>query len=209
MSPDAGVRPVATSTSSASITGVPSPPSTWTRTGPPVVGRSTWVTDAPVHTTTPCAARPASTAAAANGSTRPSSRGPRSTIVTSSLPSDRHAVASSHATGPPPSTTSRRGAASALVASRLVHGAASARPGIGGSRGAVPVATTTACSARMVTVPPSGRSTSTVRSPARRPWPAGQVDVRLGQPLDLPVVGPVAGEVGPAGERGLGVERGQ
>ena len=164
----AGVRPAATSSSSPSTA---APPSSTTRTGPPGSGRSTATAAVPVSTSMPWSSSPARTASAANGSTRPSRRSPRSTTVTSWLPRDRNAVASSQATGPPPSTTRRRGAASARVASRLVHGRASARPDTGGSSGAEPVATTTAWAAPIVTVRPSPRSTATRRSPARRPWP--------------------------------------
>ena len=53
-------------------------------------------------------------------------------------------MAISTPTTPPPSTSSEPGIGSAVVASRLVHGWASASPGIGGTAAAVPGARTTA-----------------------------------------------------------------
>ena len=108
---------------------------------------------------------PSRTIALATGSARPSSRSPRSITVTEE-PSAAKTWAISHATTPPPSTTSRWGTVEAAVASMLVHGCASRRPGMSGTAAAVPVARTTATCARYV-VP----STSTARSPARRPLP--------------------------------------
>ncbi len=92
--------------------------------------------------------------------------------VTSSLPRRLKAWASSAPIGPPPSTSRRRGSLLADVASTFVHGFASRRPSIGGIRAEDPIAITTARRAVSVRVPPpSLSSTSTVRSPARRPWP--------------------------------------
>ena len=92
--------------------------------------------------------------------------------VTSSEPSRRNAWAISTPMAPPPRTTNRRGISLTAVTSRLSHGEASARPSIGGMAGTVPQATTTACRAVSVRVPPpSASSTSTVFGPARRPWP--------------------------------------
>src|SRR5207244_2435923 len=57
------------------------------------------------------------------------------------------------------------------VASRLVHGFASRRPGTGGTMGTVPVARVTAWRAESSIVPPPGWSTTTHRSPASLPLP--------------------------------------
>jgi hypothetical protein len=92
-------------------------------------------------------------------------------IVTSSAPSPRYAKASSQATTPPPSTASRRGTTSLLVASRLVHGFASARPGTGGTAASLPTARTTACRAVNTWVEPSCAWTTTRFSPSSRPCP--------------------------------------
>src|SRR6266496_888518 len=162
-----GLRPSAASTSSASML-VPS--RSVTVTGPPAASRRTSLASAPVSTRMSAAPNASASRSEANGSTRPSSRSPRPTRVTSSAPSDRIAWAISQATTPPPSTTSRRGAAAAFVASRLVQGCASASPGIGGMFAIVPTASTTAC--RAVTVrPPSAVATCTRRSPASRACP--------------------------------------
>ena len=77
----------------------------------------------------------------------------------SRAPSAPKAWAISHATTPPPRTTSRSGTCSALVASRLVHGRASRRPGTAGRRRAADRQDERRAFARYV-VP----STSTVRS---------------------------------------------
>ncbi len=122
--------------------------------------RTTLVTVVPSRTSTPAARRPSATSFPANGSVRPSSRSARSSRVTCD-PSPAYAWAISHATTPPPRTTSRSGTCSALVASMLVQGRASRRPSIGGTAAEVPVASTTAC-----------RATSTTGSPpAPRPRP--------------------------------------
>ena len=67
-----------------------------------------------------------------------------------SVPNPAKAVAISTATKPPPMTARRAGGSFTLVASRLVHGPASARPSIGGIAGSDPVHTTTACRATKV-----------------------------------------------------------
>ena len=99
------------------------------------------------------------------------SRWARWMMVSSSVPSWRHAVAISQATTPPPRMASRRGARLALVASRLVHGRAAASPGVGGIAARLPVHTATARRAVSSTVVPPSPVTVTRRSPARRPWP--------------------------------------
>ena len=96
---------------------------------------------------------------------------PRWITVISSVPSCFHAVAISHATTPPPRIAKRRGTVRALVASRLVHGCASARPGTSGIAGRLPVQTATACRAVRFVVIPSLSVTDTRRSPVNLPWP--------------------------------------
>jgi hypothetical protein len=107
---------------------------------------------------------------------RASTCSPRSASTTSP-PSCCTACAISTPTGPPPSTSSRRGTAFMPVASRLVQAPSSSRkPGIGGTIGSAPLASTT-CSA-VYRLP----STSTTPVPASRPlprsrsipWPASQ-----------------------------------
>jgi hypothetical protein len=134
-------------------------------------GRRTALASAPVSTVIPAASNAARSISDATGSALGSNRGPCWTTVTSSAPRPRIACAISQPTTPPPSTISRRGARSALVTSRLVQGWASRRPGIGGTVAVVPVASTTACSAVSVRVPPSGAVTSTAFGPASRPCP--------------------------------------
>ena len=110
-----------------------------------------------------------STASPANGSIPP--RRPLRASTVTSVPKPAKAVAISTATTPPPMIASLAGGCLTLVASRLVHGFASARPTIGGTSGSEPVETTTAWRATRVTSVPSGRSTTTRRGPARRPDP--------------------------------------
>lgn len=160
----AGVRPVANRTSSA-VT-VP-PPSRVSVTGP---SRRTPVTDVPKRRSTPAARRPSATNSPANGSTRGSRRDPR-TSCTTSLPRARQAVAISQATTPPPTTASRGGTRSEEVASRLVHGRTSSRPGRPGRAARVPVHTATAWRAVRTRRPPSGVCTATRFGPSSRPWP--------------------------------------
>ena len=113
----------------------------------------------PTRTSTPRSTSASCTSFAANSSSRPSSRGTASTIVTFE-PSVRHAWPSSTPTTPPPSTISRSGTSFEVVASRFVQACASASPGIGGTAASLPVATTTA--RRASSCRPS---TSTRRSP--------------------------------------------
>ena len=87
------------------------------------------------------------------------------------MPNVAYAVAISAATTPPPMIARLAGASWALVASREVHGRASARPGMSGMSGSEPVLTTTACVAVSADVAPSASVTSTVRSPVSRPCP--------------------------------------
>jgi hypothetical protein len=161
-----GVRPVATSSSSPTT----SLPSSRTSVTSPA-GRRASVAFRPVSTVIPASSKDERSSSDAAGSAFGSSRGAYSTIVTSSAPSPRIACAISQPTTPPPSTISRRGAFSAFVTSRLVHGCASRRPGTGGIVAMEPVANTTAWFAVSVRVSPSGVVTSTVLGPASRPWP--------------------------------------
>lgn len=174
------VRPSAATTSSATnspaaVTTVTSAPrgypSSVRDTGP----RRTAVTAVPVRTSTPTSANRCATRSPANGSWLPSRRSPRSRIVTCAAPNPRSQVADSHATTPPPRTTTRRGTSWTLVTSREVHGAASRSPSMGGRAAPDPVARTTACRAVSVRVVPSASSTATAFSPASRPCPRTRV----------------------------------
>ncbi len=78
-------------------------------------------------------------------------------------------MAISVATTPPPTTISRPGTLSELVASRLVHGRTSSSPGILGRAARLPVQTATACRAVRTRSPPSEPLTVTVRGPVSRP----------------------------------------
>ena len=91
---------------------------------------------------------------------------------------------------------------SAVVASRLVHGAASRRPGIGGTAASVPVAMTTARRAVSVSSP-----TCTTRSPVEPPVAAHQRDAAVVEPRQLVVVVEVVDHLVAALEHGLHVER--
>ena len=159
-----GRRPVATSTSAATTS---PPPSRAIRT--PSSSRSTAVTEVPVRTSTPASRSDAATRSPANGSIRSSSPCRASTVTR--VPSAAYAVAISTPTTPPPMIASDSGTCWAPVASRLVHGCACASPGTGGTTGSLPVATTTACLARITRVPPSSSVTVTSRSPVIRPAP--------------------------------------
>ena len=77
---------------------------------------------------------------------------------------------------PPPTMASRPGAAWESVASRLVHGRASARPASSGRAVRLPVQITNACRAVRATVPPPGISTATRRWPSNRDQPQHMVN---------------------------------
>lgn len=122
------------------------------------------------RTSTPDSRSRSVTSSAANRSTRGNSPASRTISVTCD-PSACHAVAISVATTPPPRIASRAGTSFALVASRLVHGRSSSRPGSGGSAADVPVQTATACRAVSSSTSPSGVVTVTCFGPASRPCP--------------------------------------
>ena len=153
-----------------------------------------------VRTSTPASRSAASTSAEANGSSRTITRGAPSSTTTL-VPSDAHACPSSTPTTPPPRTTRLSGGSVAVVASRFPHGRASARPGIGGTTGPLPVATMTAVRASSVSSPTRIRL-----SPSKPAVPADQHDAALLQPGQLGgVVEPVNDLVAPRQHRG-GVE---
>ena len=160
-----GARPVATRTCSATTL----PPSFRSRTALLSV-RCADSTSTPWRMVTPASASPSATASHANGSCPVSSVSPR-TIMVTFVPKLAYAVASSQATTPPPRMARLSGAAVALVASWLVHGSISARPGMSGSRETLPVLIVTACLARRSTVVPSEDSTVMARSPVNRACP--------------------------------------
>src|SRR5664279_1233536 len=172
-----GVRPAATTISSA-VTDVPS--SSVTVTSPPCTcpspvsrgpSRRTDAARAPSRTSIPALPNCSATSSPANGSVRPRSRCDPSMTVSCSEPSPCSHVTDSHATTPPPITTTRRGTSCRLVTSRDVHGSASRSPSIGGTDARVPVASTTACRAVSVRVSPAGSVTWTVLSPVSRSRP--------------------------------------
>ena len=102
-------------------------------TAPPGPGRETDVGGDRAASSTPSRLARRGTIALANGSVRPSSRSPRSTTVTEE-PSAAKTWAISHATTPPPRTTSRPGDGRRAVASMLVHGLRVAQAGdVGGT----------------------------------------------------------------------------
>ena len=118
-----------------------------------------------------------------------------------SPPRRRTACAISTPTGPPPSTSSRRGTAFMPVTSRFVQTPSSSRrPGTGGTIGSAPVARTT-CSAVWRTP-----STSTTPVPASRPLPRSRSMPWLGQPALLAGVGVVRDHEVAPGERRLDVD---
>ena len=82
-----------------------------------------------------------------------------------------HAVAISTPTPPAPTTANRGGTALLSVAFRLVHGFASATPGMSGSAAVLPVQIATAWRAASTTSPSSAVATATRCGPSRRAWP--------------------------------------
>ena len=136
--------------------------------------------------------------AASRGSTRSAP-----STSTASPPSRRTTCASSTPAAPPPSTSRRRGTAFMLVASRVPQTPSSSRsPGIGGTNGSEPVATTT-CSAVWRTP-----STSTTPVPGQASVPRSRSMPRSGQPALLARVGVVRDHEIPPGQRGLDVHLG-
>ena len=120
-----------------------------------------------------------------------------------SPPRRRTACAISTPTGPPPSTSRRRGTAFMPVTSRLVQTPSSSRrPGIGGTIGSAPFASTT-CSAVWRTP-----STSTTPGPGEPAGAAQQVDAVVRQPALLAGVGVVGDHEVAPGQRGLDVDLG-
>ena len=86
-------------------------------------------------------------------------------------PSPCHAVAISTPTPPAPTTANRGGTALLSVAFRLVHGFASATPGMSGSAAVLPVQMATAWRAVRTTTLSSAVATTTRCGPSRRAWP--------------------------------------
>ena len=127
--------------------------------------RRTAVAFWPVRMSTPCSFSDSVTSSQANSSSRGSSRRSPSISVISA-PSEQYAWLISAPTTPPPITIRLAGTCFAVVASRFVHGLASARPSIGGSAGVVPPARKTARRTSIVSSP-----TTTRFSPSSRPQP--------------------------------------
>ena len=146
---------------------------------------------------TPSSRRPSATRSAASASMRVSSRSSAWTSVTFE-PTRAKNCASSHPTGPPPSTTSASGTSVVSVASTFVQYSSS--PGMGGIAGSEPVAITS-------------RSYSSSCSPTLTT--PGRVDDRVaahelaalpGEPFDLRGVIPLGDEIAPR-EHACRVER--
>ena len=150
-----GRRPVATRRRSARTT---APSSVCTATDSPAA--STRVALRPVRTSMPSARSTPVTTALASGSSAASTRSSASISVTR-VAKRANACAISSPIAPPPSTTSDAGAVSAFAASRFVQYRTSARPGIGGIAGDVPVA---------ITIP--RRATKSVSPTRTRPSPS-------------------------------------
>src|SRR4051812_13875094 len=91
--------------------------------------------------------------------------------------------------------TSRAGAAFALVASRLVHGRESARPGMSGSSAVEPVEAGTAGRARRCTTPAVGGGARVPLPPGEAGGAPQQLEARAFPPSPRPRVTPVAREV--------------
>ena len=155
-----GRRPVATSSRSPRSSAPPSSCRTYSSPS-----RRAAVACLPSITSTPSRRRaspsPSPSGAGSRGSTCPAP-----STSTASPPSRRTTCAISTPTGPPPRISRRRGTAVIPVASRFVHTPSSAdSPGIGGTIGSEPVATTM-CSAVCRTP-----ATSTAPVPSSRPVP--------------------------------------
>ena len=118
----------------------------------------------------PSRAKTVASRSPASGSSSGSSRSAPSATVTS-LPNRAKTWPSSTPIAPPPSTTRDPGTCSVSIASRLVQKGVPARPGIGGTAGAVPAAMTTARWARSTCSPPADRATVTSPGAVIRPRP--------------------------------------
>ena len=165
-------RPVATSSASP----VRSPPPSRV-TVKPARSCRTPVACWPVCTAMPSRPNTPASRSPASGSSLGSSRPVFSTTVTW-LPNRAKTWPSSTPTDPPPRITSEPGTRSASTASRLVQNGVPARPGIGGTAGAVPVLMTIPRRARRTTwSSPSGRAGATVTSPGAviRPRPRTRI----------------------------------
>ncbi len=140
-----------------------------------------------VRSSIPASANDSASSSPANGSMRLSRRSPRTSTVVERAPSPCMACAISHATTPPPITTRRSGTDVVAVTSWLVHGRASARPGVGGIAATLPVARTTAWRAVITRSLPSSAVTRTRLGPSRRPLPrknsAGTLSIQRTWPL--------------------------
>ena len=147
--------------------------------------------------------RSTSPSASPSGAGSRASRCAAPSTSTTSPPRRRTACAISTPTGPPPSTSSRRGTAFMPVASRLVQmPSSSRRPGIGGMNGSAPLASTTWSA---VCATPSTSTAPVAGEPAGA---AQQVDAVPCQPALLAGVGVVGDHEVAPGERRLDVDLG-
>ena len=118
-----------------------------TVTGPPGDRALDAARRRPKRTSMPAPAQDVGDSSPANGSVRASSAVSAHEQVVSWAPRACSAWDISQADAPAAEQTSRSGTCWTTVASRLVHGRASAQPGTSGIEGSLPVATTTACRA--------------------------------------------------------------
>ena len=121
----------------------------------------------------PSRANTAASRSLASGSSSGTSRSAPSATATR-LPNRAKTCASSTPMAPPPRTTNDSGTCSASIASWLVQNGVPARPGIGGTAGALPAAMTMPSRARSTCASPAAPPAGvTVTSPGAviRPWP--------------------------------------
>ena len=125
----------------------------------------TWVISTCGITRMPSRAKTSATSGLTSGSSLARIRSAASSMVTRT-PNLAKTWASSAPIVPAPMTASDEGSSVTCMTCRLFQYGVSARPGIGGTDGAAPGATTTARRARK-----TSPSTSTVRGPVTVPWP--------------------------------------
>ena len=131
------------------------------------------VAETPRRTSTPSSRSDSSTCSLANGSSRSISRSPRCTSVTFDPSAPQACDISTADDAAAEDREARRHGARAVVALRLVQGFASRRPGMSGTRGVEPVATTTARARRQRVLsrrrrPAASRRSALARGRARR-----------------------------------------
>ena len=177
----------------------PSGPRSDTVTAPLAASRTAPVTEVWVRISAPASRSASATSSPAKGSILGSSPPPRTRTVTCA-PSACQAVAISTATTPPPTTTRRPGTCWALVASRLVQGFTSARPGRSGSTGAAAGAHGDGVPGGQDVVLALGAGDADLAGAVQPAVAAVEVGADAVEPLDLAVVLPVRGVLVAVGE---------